>query len=295
MQSLISRRPIAVLVLAGAGLLPLYAAAPTPIALTGYNYDIVTDANEATRFAQPNDIGTAAWFESGAVDDGGVQHLDGLPQAGFTSAFTNTVTGGQTAFGLAPFNGNNALLLRNNGVNTGTMQMAEQASYESLAILASGYNASSTDLGSVVLNFADGSHSGAISYNAFDWGFGATNVALGGKGRNSDVGGDGRAFNYNRPVPFATYETDLDLVALGFADKPIQSLTFTGGTVSDQPGVPGHGPSTSIFAVSGSGGRTSSVPEPGSLAMLLTGLPAACLLGRRRRHPRAERRTSGTC
>jgi hypothetical protein len=242
------------------------AQAPSPISLTGYNLDIVTDANKAVRFATPLDIGTADWFEKGAVDDNGFVRNDGLPAGNFTSAFTNSVTGGHTAFQFQPFNGNNALLMRYPSSNTGSLSLATPRAYNSLAILAAAYNSAAAGMGTVVINFTDGSHSAPLSYNAFDWGFGPSNVAIGGLGRNFDSG-NGTAFNYNQPVPFGLFETDLNLAALGLNVTPISSLTFTGGIVSDQPGVPNHGPSTSIFAVSG-----SSVPEPSSVIRAALGL-----------------------
>jgi hypothetical protein len=237
-----------------------------PIALTGYNTDIVTDANKAVRFATPDDIGTADWFEAGAVDDGGTRHEDGLTAGSFASAFTNSVTGGHTLFQFQPFDGDNVLLMRYSSSNTGTLHFVTPGAYNTLAILASGYNASPTDQGTFVINFTDGTSSQPLPYNAFDWGFGQSNIALGDRGRNYDSGPDGTSFNYNKPVPFAMYETDLNLAALGLNTKPISSLFFTGGTVSDQPGVPNHGPSTSIFGVSG-----VAVPEPGCMALLTTG------------------------
>jgi PEP-CTERM motif len=78
------------------------------------------------------------------------------------------------------------------------------------------------------------------------------------------------------PVPFGMYETDIDLAALGLNGIPISSLTFTGGTVSDQPGVPNHGPDTGIFAVSG-----VAVPEPSTLLLAGSSVLAA-LIARRR-------------
>ncbi len=244
------------------------AALPTstPVSLSGYNADIVTDANKAVRFATPDDIGTADWFEAGAIDDGGTSHADGLTPGNFNSAFTNSVTGGHTVFQLQPFNGSNSLLLRFPNANSGTLSLLTPARYSNLAILAAGYNASSSGQGTVTIDFADGSQSPPLVYDAFDWGTGQSNIAIGDRGRNFDSGSDGKAFHYNKPVPFALYETDIDLLALGLSAKPISNLLFTGGTVSDQPGVPNHGPSTSIFAVSG-----TAVPEPCSLSLLIVG------------------------
>jgi hypothetical protein len=234
--------------------------APSPIALNEYNADIVTDANTALRFATAADIGTADWFEAGAIDDNGVQHSDGLTAGNFTSAFTNSVTGGHTVFQLQPFNHNNSLLLKYPSSNTGTLSFATPKAYNTLAILAAGYNAAPGSTGTVIINFADSTQSQSLLYNAFDWGFGQTNFALSDKGRNFNNGPSGTEFHYNKPVPFAMYETDLDLAALGLNAKPISSLTFTGiiGTTNF--------PHASIFAVS-----ATAVPEPSSIVVAALG------------------------
>lgn len=255
----------------------LVAETPAPIALSGYNADIVTEAKKSVRFAQPVDLSGAAWFEAGAVDDIGNRHNDGLPASGFASSYTNPLTGGHTSFAFQPFSANNALFLRYGGVNTGQLDFVEPAAFDTLAILAAGYNATPTTSGSLSLLFSDGTRSNPFPFNAFDWGFGASNVAIGGLGRNQSVGSDGKAFFYLRPVPFALYETDVDLVGRGLSGKTITGIAFTGSTDIDPPGFP----SMSVFAVSGSGKRVPSVPEPGSLALIVAGLPAAKLRRRR--------------
>jgi hypothetical protein len=40
-----------------------------------YQADVISDKDPAVRFAQSFSAGTFAWFESGAVDDGGQQHI----------------------------------------------------------------------------------------------------------------------------------------------------------------------------------------------------------------------------
>jgi hypothetical protein len=256
----------------------------SPIAVTGFNRDVVTDANTSVRFADSVDIGTAAWFESGAVDNGGTAHQDGLTAGFLTSAFTNSVSGGHTVFQFQPFSSNNALLMQYPSSNSGTLAFTAPSRYQTLSLLSAGYNAASNGVGTVVINFTDGSHSQPLNYIASDWGFGTTNIAIDGRGRNFDRGSDGKAFNYNQPVPFKLYETDLDLNALGLSALPISGLTFTGGTVSDQPGAANHGPFTTIFAVSG-----TSVPEPNALTLLLI-IAALCATTNSQRHRRRARR-----
>ena len=76
------------------------AQAPTPVTVTGWNRDVVTEAG-VTHFATTFDANNATWFQSGAIDDGGATRTNGLPTGTtITSAFTNSVTGGNSRFAL---------------------------------------------------------------------------------------------------------------------------------------------------------------------------------------------------
>jgi hypothetical protein len=70
-------------------------------------------------------------------------------------------------------------------------------------------------------------------------------------------------FTYGKNVPFALYETDINLYNLGDSAKILESITFNG--------VAGAAAHTGIFAASG------TVPEPCTLA--LCGLGTLSLLG----------------
>jgi hypothetical protein len=106
--------------------------------------------------------GTFAWFESGAVDDNGAQHNDGLP-AGLT--FTST-TGSGATYQIQPANGTNVLQLGSG--NTGTLILPTPAVYSTLYILASSGDGTLSSLGSGTIHFADGSTQD-FSYKTFDW------------------------------------------------------------------------------------------------------------------------------
>jgi hypothetical protein len=242
-------------------------AGPVPIALTGWNADVVSDADPLTRFAQRFDLGTvgrpnsAAWYETGA---GG--RPDGLPSGqDFTSAVLNPITGDHTIFHLQPANALNVLRLGDTDPITNTLTLVQPAAFTSLSILASSGAAFGPAIGNLVLNFTDGTSSLPLSYNAFDW-FQLTPgaapfIALGSRGRNGDIGADGKGFAYLDASVFALYETDLDLAALGLADRELLSITF------NRPATIGG--ITTIFAVSGAG--PAVIPEPGSLALFAAG------------------------
>jgi hypothetical protein len=249
------------------------AAQALPIALTGWNADVVTDANPMTRFAQRFDGGTGSWFQAGT--DG---NPDGLPSGmDFTSARVNPVTGTNAVFHLLPANGPNVLRLGDTDPPTNTLALVNPAPYSSLAVLAASGSAFAATVGTLTVNFADGTSSGPLVYNAFDWNASTAGVtpfvALGDVGRNLDIGPTGTSFTYFRSTPlgYALYETDIDLAALGLDNRPIQSITFNRA----DPAF-----STGVFAVSGVG-----VPEPSALTLL--GLGVIGLLGYSWRRQRA--------
>jgi hypothetical protein len=158
----------------GAVALPQAGAQPTgwlPLQLTGYNADVIIDIDQNVRFAQLFDAGCCAWFESGAVDDGGTEHDDGIP-AGSTFA---SMTGSGVNYLIQPAVFNNVLQISNNsgaqgqGVPaSGTLTLLNPAAYSQIAIFSSSGNSNGTATGTVTVNYADGSSLSA-SFNSFDW------------------------------------------------------------------------------------------------------------------------------
>jgi hypothetical protein len=241
---------------------PAARAEPMPITLSGYNRDVVTDADPSARFATSFDgpPTLAAWFQAGTEG-----HANGLPTGqDFTSA-----TGSGAAFHLQPADGNNILRLGGDSPNTGTLSLAIPQAFRSLALLDSSGSAFGRINGTVVLHFTDGT-TASLGFLSFDWNQATPGaepfVALGDRGRNASAGADGRAFTYDGSFRFALYESDLDLAALGLDGKAIESLTF-----SQPDGTFG---STGIFGVSGT---PSPAPEPSALA--LAGIGAVGLIG----------------
>jgi len=229
-------------------------AQPTPIGVTGFNRDVITDttATSAKQFDSTND----SWFVTGTKDSVGTVHNDGLPKTGkFTSAFTNTVTGGHTTFSFASYTKSNTLFL-NTATPTGTLTLKTPAKYSSISILAATANGTSTSTGSLILNYTDGTSSGPISFNAFDWDKGTTDKALSlDVARNKDANGnfvydtaDGKTYNM--------FETDINTSMFG--GKFLEDITFT------KSGTAG---ATGIFAVSG-----LATPEPSVVLTMLMGM-----------------------
>jgi hypothetical protein len=215
-----------------------------PLQLTGYNTDVITDLDQNVRFAQLFDQGCCGWFESGAVDDQGTEHDDGIP-AGSTFA---SMTGSGVNYMIQPAVFNNVLQVSNAAdaqaggtPATATLTLVNPASYSSIAIFGSSGNSTGTSTGTLTVNYDDGS-SLAGTWNAFDW-CGGTNalsvippnpVANLGVSSIGRVGGGLTAqgsskFQYQftcGPQGFEAYETIIPTDNT----KKIVSVTFTAPT-----------------------------------------------------------------
>jgi hypothetical protein len=229
---------------------PQAAAQPAgwlPLQLTGYNADVITDSNLSVRYAQLFDSGCCAWFESGAVDNNGLEHDDGIPAG---SSF-QSMTGSGVNYLIQPAIFNNVLQVSNapaaqaQGVpDSGTLTLLTPANYSQIAIFSSSGNSNGTATGTVSVNYADGS-SLASNYNSFDWcgasnplsvippnpsmnaltGTGAPVTGIGRVGSGiGATGGIGFSYQFTcGPQGFEAYET---LIATD-STKQIVSVTFT--------------------------------------------------------------------
>ena len=202
----------------------LKQALPLPVPVTGYSADVISDKDASSRFAQPFHGGTFAWFESGAVDDDGAQHNDGLP-AGLTFV---SATGSHATYQLQPANATNVLQL--GAGQTGTLTLMTPAAYSTLYTIASSGDGTASSVGSGTINFADGSTQ-AFNYNCFDWCNGQGGLhpeaVLSGPIGRADVGPNGTAFTYNQDCDFQLYETVI-AIDPAHAGVAISNIDFTG-------------------------------------------------------------------
>ncbi len=212
-----------------------------PIAVSGFNAGVIAPFNattalpKATGFDIPNNF---CFYQAGlnmnpqvSVGGGG----QGLPANG---TVLSQVDG--TTFQLGPYGGTNALLLGNTYPRYGTLTLTTPRPYNSLAILASSANGGG--VGTLVLNFTNGTKSQVFSLNAQDWYGTITNVAAQGIGRLRLGQATLTTENpgWNNPN---LYQTTLNLAALGI-NQSIASITFTNPNT-------GGSMDTGIFAVSG--------------------------------------------
>ncbi|MDB6066991.1 MAG: hypothetical protein JWR26_3199, partial [Pedosphaera sp.] len=228
-----------------------------PIALTGFNYDLVIE-NTASgppfgNYAMELNPGEGTGFYQSGLPG----NTTGMPLSG---AFTSALGDG-TVFQFQPYTTNNALVMSSNtGITNGTLTLVAPATYSSLAILANAGAGDAVGAANVTINFLDGS-SFTTTYYAPDWFFNTVNVALSGVGRINITSGavDGGA---NNP---RFYQSTLDLNALlGATNKPIASLSFGVAPAN----------ATAVYAVSGF--KTSSTNLSYTVASV-TNVPATGL------------------
>lgn len=218
----------------------LFAQTFTPIAVTGFNSDIIAEA------------GNNAVAVTSTVIDGSnhVIHTTGFAALnGITGGIINTgtIVSGTRTYQMAPYTGNNALYMSSAGnvantVGTGTLTFATPKAYSNLSLLA--FGTENNSVVTVILNFTDGTTVNAGNITIKDW-FGGTPFLISGFGRLTRLTAapytvDGLTTNPRM------YAFDF-LVPCASQSKLVQSVTFNY--------IPGSNPSSRalIMAVSGVG------------------------------------------
>jgi gliding motility-associated-like protein len=211
----------------------------SPITVTGFNHDVIAEAGTSslTTTTIPLDgvtvsnkvmysiaFRTANGFSGGGIADNG------------------TVTDAAGTYQLAPYTGNNALLLQR--TQTGDLNLTTPAKFSSLRVLC--FSTEGTSLINVTLTFTDATTTTVLTNATLgDWFNGATNLVLQGFGRCTRAtpasGADAfptnpRLYYINIPISCAN------------KNKLIQKINFTNVTTA---GTNAPYPNAVFFAVSG--------------------------------------------
>ncbi|SEM64029.1 gliding motility-associated C-terminal domain-containing protein [Chitinophaga rupis] len=207
------------------GMGKLYAQTYTPVAITGFNNDVVADTGTSAVAVTttPLDLSFNVLYSAAF----GVKNVfpGGLPNTG-------TIVSGVRTYQLAPYDTSNGLFLSLNGAvansaAAGTLTLVTPASFSKISLLLFSTEGSSTLR--VTLNFTDGTTAVAGTATVLDW-FGGGNAVYSGFGRTTRIAAppyvaDGIATNDPR-----FYKYDVSLACANQA-KQLQSITinFLGG------------------------------------------------------------------
>lgn len=221
-----------------------------PLAVSGFNAGIIASNTAtagtpgATGFDIPNNY---CFFQQGL--NGSPR---GLPAGGVFTSLTST----NTAFKFGPFGASNALMLGHTYPRFGTLTLNPPQALNSLAVLASSANGGGQ--GTFFLTFTNGTRSPVFAFNAQDWFYVVTNVAIQGFGRlrlgASLTIDDNGSSNPN------LYQTTVNLAALGLS-QPIASITFSNRAAA------GGNETAAIFGVSGMPATVPLYPPLGLTAI----------------------------
>lgn len=207
-----------------------YAQTYIPVPVSGFNHDLIAEgfggvnraaSTTTTTFDNVNVGGDNVMYSK---DFRGNNNPNNLPPFGLpVDRVINSVNLIGANYLLAPYVGNNALVLKSNG-SSGTLVLGTPGVFSKIAILGSSAEGASSF--NVKLNFSDGTNTSS-SINVPDWYFGS-NFAIKGFGRvtRTQIGTQIPDFFTGDTENPRLYDNQITLAA-PFNSKILTSITFT--------------------------------------------------------------------
>ncbi len=149
----------------------------SPIAISGFNHDVIAEG-------APNSLATTTMPLDGVLSSNMIIYTEAFRSfAGFTGGGipdNGVIIDGAGTYQLAPYTGNNVLLLQRTEV--GDLDITTPAKYARLRLLC--FSAEGASLINATVHFTDGTSTTYISnYSLADWFNSSTNVVISGYGR----------------------------------------------------------------------------------------------------------------
>ncbi len=253
-----------------------WANAAMPIGLSGWNADVIYLPGVTNETVQSFDGSGYAWFVEGYYPPSTAFQGSGLPSSAdtttFGSAANDTCNPDRTQYQFQPFTGNNVLKLGSPADPGQTLTLSTPEGYNNLAIIAASGNTGVTNYTSTfTLTFSDGSTSGPITYDPYDWGEGGkTTQQAAQQVFSTALGRTPTGNTYGSPQDagyFNMYETDINLTELTSSDLAADSAKFIKSITFATP----SGGRVGVFAISGvqNTSATDPLPEPSAAGLLI--------------------------
>jgi hypothetical protein len=195
-----------------------------PISITGFNQDVIAEAGTSslTTTTMPMD---GVSVSNKVIYSNAFKTANGFGGGGIVDNGTISVAAGN--FQLAPYTGNNVVLIQRGG--SGTITLATPAKYTDLRLLCLSTEGASLIGG--VINFSDGTSTALTNFTVADWFNNTTNVVLTGMGRctratpasgASDYPTNPRMYYVNIPISCIDRQKNILNIILNNVTTPMQ-------------------------------------------------------------------------
>jgi gliding motility-associated-like protein len=153
-----------------------FAQIYNPITISGFNQDVIAESGTSSLTTTTMAL-DGVTVSNKVIYSNAFRITNGIAGGGI--ADNGTITGTTGNYQLAPYNGNNAVLIQRNA--SATISLVTPAKYTDLRLLC--LSTEGASLMSGVINFSDGTNIALANFTVSDWFNNNTNVVLTGMGR----------------------------------------------------------------------------------------------------------------